>query len=71
MFPCFNCGNPQAQVQQAVANLTNTNTVFNTFWLDVESTDLWSTNLTANQVFFQGLVDAGEALGKLFYSKKC
>eukprot|EP01120_Amphizonella_sp_Union-15-10_P009698 TRINITY_DN3737_c1_g1_i1.p1 TRINITY_DN3737_c1_g1~~TRINITY_DN3737_c1_g1_i1.p1 ORF type:complete len:229 (+),score=39.59 TRINITY_DN3737_c1_g1_i1:31-687(+) len=63
MFPCPKCGNPQAQVREAVDNLKSHNTNFGMLWFDIEGPQYWTSSVTTNREFFTGLVDEAKSLG--------
>jgi len=65
LFPCPTCGNPQQQVKNTVSYLNNNCAASwgNTLWLYIEGPQYWSTSVSTNQVFFQGLLDQCDALG--------
>jgi len=57
IFPCFKCGNPREQVQDAVQNLKMNNAVVNKIWIDVEGTQYWGPSGSENVKFIGELVD--------------
>jgi len=57
IFPCFNCGNPRAQVQTAVQNLHENKAEIDGIWIDIESPEYWSLSAIDNLNFIRELVD--------------
>jgi len=64
MFPCYSCGDPSGQVQQAISYLQQNSVDYGMFWLDIEGAgEYWSNNEVANQNFFEALRDEVVASG--------
>ena len=62
MFPCVSCGDPAGQVNATIAYLESQGAKPGRLWYDVEAYR-WSSSLSANQQFIQGLVDKGMSMG--------
>ena len=54
MFPCFKCGNPEAQVSQLISAIHDSR--YNFVWLDVEIYQ-WSSDINQNREFIKGLIN--------------
>lgn len=55
IFPCFKCGNPRGQVQDALDNLRKNEAPIGQVWLDVEGTDYWGPSGPDNINFIREL----------------
>ena len=64
IFPCPKCStSAAAQVNASIANLRSHNVKFNTYWLDIEGPQYWSTSISTNVQFFKDMVRAAQAQG--------
>jgi len=60
IFPCYKCGNPTAQFQEAVQNLITNGIQLDAIWIDIEGAQYWSNSTSDNVNFIHQMVDEGK-----------
>lgn len=78
IFPCYSCGNPEAQMDATISNLANHGIMLHSnttilqknvgasvgmLWIDVEGTSYWSSNTSNNVNFIDRMIKEGQKKG--------